>query len=75
MVRDVEGGGGLPIRRHSYGGHMVEIWRTSDWLKNDKKQLNVKQSRHTRVYPDFIQLKTGTMCFAPMAGLAGCAFD
>ena len=43
----VEGAGGLPVRRHSYGGHRVELWKASDWLKNDKKQLKVKQSAWT----------------------------
>ena len=74
VVWGVEGGGGLPVRRHSCGGHRVELWRASDWLKNDKKQLKVKQSRQTRVYLGFIRPKTGTMRFGPMAGLVGCAF-
>ena len=47
----------------------------SDWLKNDKKQLKVNQSRQTRVYLGFIRPKTGTTRFGPMAGLVGCAFD
>ena len=37
--RRMGGGGGLPVRRHSYGGHRVELWRASDWLKNDKKTV------------------------------------
>ena len=37
VVWGMESGGGLPVRRHSYGGHRVERWRASDWLKNDKK--------------------------------------
>ena len=52
VVWGVEGGGGLPVRRHSFGGHRVKLWRASDWLKkqkNDKNQLKVKQSRQTRV--------------------------
>ena len=28
----------------------MELWRASDWLRNDKKQLKVKQSRQTQVY-------------------------
>ena len=26
---------GLPLRRHSYRGHRVELWRASDWLKTN----------------------------------------
>ena len=36
---------GLPVRRHSYRGHRMELWRIADWPKNDQKQLKVKQSR------------------------------
>ena len=68
-------GGGLPVRRHSHGGHRVELWRAFDWLKNDKKQLKVNQSRQTRVYLGFIRPKIGTMRFGPTAGFVGCAFD
>ena len=39
VVWDVEGGGGLPARRHSYRGYRVELWRISDGLKNDKKTV------------------------------------
>ena len=63
------------MRRHSYGGHGMELWRATDWLKNDKKQLKVKQSRQTRVYLGFSRIKTGTLRFGPMAGLVGCGFD
>ena len=73
--RGVEGGGGLPVRRHSCGGHRVELWRASDWLKSDKKQLKVKQRIQTGVYLGFTRPKTGTMRFGPMAGPVGCAFD
>ena len=52
-----------------------ELWKASDGLKNDKKQLKVKQSRQTRVYLGFIRPKTGNMRFRPMAGLVGCTFD
>ena len=38
VVRDVEGGGGLPVRRHSYKGHRVQLW-ISDWPQNDKKTV------------------------------------
>ena len=45
VVWDVEGGG-LPVRRHLYRGHRVELWRIADWLKTTKKkQSKVKQSR------------------------------
>ena len=71
----MEDGGGLPVRRHSYGGHRVELWRASDRLKNDKKQLKVKQSRQTQVYLEFKEAKTGTMSFGPMAGLVGRVFN
>ena len=67
--------GSLRTSAFSYGGHRVKLWRASHWLKNDKKQLKVKQSRQTRVYLGFIRPKTGTMRFGPMAGLVGCAFD
>ena len=62
VVWDVEGGGDLPVRRHSYRGHRVELWRIADRLKNDKKQLKVKQSRQTRVYLGFIRQKQA-QCF------------
>ena len=44
VVWDVEGGGGLPIRRHSYRGHRVELWRIFDGTSNDKNS-----SKPTRV--------------------------
>ena len=49
VVWAVEGGGSLPVRRHSYRGHGVELWRIGDWLKNDKK--------HLKVYLGFIRQK------------------
>ena len=52
-----------------------ELWKASDGLKNDKKQLKVKQSRQIQVYMGFNEAKTGTMSFGPMAGLVGCAFN
>ena len=58
MVWGVEGGGGLPVRQHSQGGHrVVELWKASDWLKKDKKQLKVKESRQARVYLGFYPAK------------------
>ena len=36
---------GLPVRRHSYRGHRVELWMIADRLKCSKRQLNVKQNR------------------------------
>ena len=36
VVWDVEGGGGLSVRRHSYWGHRVELWRIADRLKKNK---------------------------------------
>ena len=74
VVRDVESGGSLPVRRHSYRGHKVELWRIYDGLKNDKKQLKVKRSRQTRVYLGFIRPKTDTNRFGPMSGLVGYVF-
>ena len=71
VVWGVEGGGGLPLRRHSCRGHRVGLWRIPDWLKNDK----VKQSRQTRVYLGFTRPNTGTMRSGPMAVLVGCAFE
>ena len=55
-------------------GHRAELWRASDWLKNDKKKLKVKQSGRTRVCLGYIRPKTGTLRFGPMAGLVGCFF-
>ena len=52
----------------------MELWRASDWLRNDKKQLKVKQSRQTQVYLGFKEAKTGTMSSGPMAGLVGRVF-
>ena len=75
VVRDVEGGGGLIVRRHSYRGNAPELWRISDGLKNDKKQLKVKQSRQTRVFLGFFRPKISTTRFGPMTGLVGYVFD
>ena len=33
---------GLAVRRHSYRGHRMDIWRIFDWLTNDKKQFKVR---------------------------------
>ena len=71
----VKSGGGPLVPRHSYGGHRVELWRASDWLKNDKKRLKIKQSRQTRVYLGYIRTKSGTMRSGLMAGLAGYTCD
>ena len=35
----VEGGGGRPVRRHSYRGHRVGLWRTADWKKKRPKAV------------------------------------
>ena len=75
VVWAVKGGGDHPVPRYSYGGPRVELWRASDWLKNDKKRLKIQESRPTRVYLGFIRLKSGTMRFEPMAGLVRCSFD
>ena len=66
-----------PLRRHSYTGrgHRVELWRISDWPRNDKKQLKVKQSRQTRVFLGFFRPKISTTRFGPMTGLVGYVFD
>ena len=74
VVWGVEGGEGLPVRQHLNGGYRVEPWRASDWLKNDQKKLEVKQSRQSRVYLGFFRPKTGTIRFGPMTGLVGYAF-
>ena len=51
VVRDVEGaGGGLPVRRHSYRGNRVELWRIASY-KRQKTVRKVKQSRQSRVFP------------------------
>ena len=75
VVWGVEGEGGLAVRRYWYGRHRVELWRASEWLKNDEKHLKVKQSRQTCVYLGYIPPKTSTMFFGPMPGLVGRAFD
>ena len=36
VVWDVEDEGGLSVRRHSYWGHRVELWRIVDWPKKHK---------------------------------------
>ena len=48
---------------------------TSDWLKNGKKQLKVKQSRQIQVYLGFNEAKYRYNEFGPMTGLVGCAFN
>ena len=45
VMCDLEGAGDLLVRRHSYSGHMVELWKITDWLKNDIEQLKVTLSR------------------------------
>ena len=66
---EVEGGGGLPARRHSYRRHRGELLRIADWLKNDK-------NKHSRQLGCTWALfgKTGTKRFRPMEGLVGCVF-
>ena len=47
VVWDAEGEGGLPVRRQSYRGYRLELWRIADWLKNDKiMQLKVTRRVH-----------------------------
>ena len=65
---------GLPVRRHSYRGHRVELCRISDWLKNDIKQLKVKRNRQTRVYLGFIRPIIRRIYFGLMAGPCGVRF-
>ena len=70
----MEGGGGLPVRRHSYKGYRVQLWRMADWLKNDKIQLKVTSRVDNSGVLGLHPVKTGTMRFTPMAGLVGCVF-
>ena len=62
------------MHRHSIGGHKVELWKASDWVKNGKNQLKVEQSRQIQVYLGCILPRTGTIRFGPMAGLVRCVF-
>ena len=55
VVWGVKSGGGPPVPRYSYGGHRVDLWRASDWPKNDKKRLKIKQIRQPRVYLGYIR--------------------
>ena len=71
----MKSGGGSPVPRHSYGGHTVDLWRASDWVKNDQKRLEITQSRQARVYLGYIRPKSSTMRSGPMAGLAGYNLD
>ena len=50
----VEGGGGLSVRRHSYRGHRVEVWKTADCTK-EQIHLKVKQRRQLVDTPGFIR--------------------
>ena len=45
VMCDLEGAGDLLLPRHSYSGHIVELWKIADWLKNDIEQLKVKLGR------------------------------
>ena len=74
-VWGVTSGWGPPVPRHSYGGHGVQLLRASDWQKNSKKRLKIKQSRQTRAYVVFIRPNSGAMGSGPMAGIGGCIFD
>ena len=66
-----------PLRRHSYTGrgHRVELWRISDWPRNDKKQLKVKQSRQTRVCLRFILQKQAQCVLDQWQGSWGAFLD
>ena len=70
---DVEGEGGLPVRRHSYRGHRVNLWRTADCKRNTNtvtSQAVYTTRGRTRAYP----AKTDTVRFRLMAGLEGRVF-
>ena len=71
---DAEGGGGLPIRRHSYRGYRVELWRIADRPKNDKIQLKVASRVDDSGVLGLHPAKTGTTRVRPMAGLVECVF-
>ena len=74
MVRDAEGGGGLPVRRHSYRGHRVELWRIAEWEKTTKKNSRKSSRVDNSGVPGLYPAKAGTTRFGPMAGLAVCVF-
>ena len=72
VVWVVKGGGGLPVHRHSYRGHRVELWRISDWLQNDKKKKVESQAYSGK--PALYPAKTDTTRYPPTIGLVGRAF-
>lgn len=40
VVCDVEGGGGLPVRRHSYRGHRVDLqYMEGVWLAKKRQKI------------------------------------
>ena len=76
VVWRVEGGRGLPVHRHSYRGHRVELWRISDRLQNDNKKTVESQAEQTNPgVPALYPAKTEAMRYRPMAGQVGCVFD
>ena len=56
------------------GTYRVELWRASDWLKNDKKQFKVRQSKQNRVHPGFIRHKQVQCALGQWQGTRGAFF-
>ena len=69
VVWGVQGGRGLPVRRHFPVGGKGWNYGGLIGLKTTRKQLKVKKGRHSRVYLGFLRPETGPMRFGPMAGL------
>ena len=58
-----------------YRGHRVELWRISDGLKHDMKQLKVKLSRQTRVKLGFMMQKQAQRVLDQWQGSWGAFFS
>ena len=56
-------GFGPPVRRYSYPGHRVELWRIADWLKHDKKNCWKSSRVDNSGVPGLYVAKTGTQSF------------
>ena len=52
----------------------MELWRIADWLKNDKKTVEAKQSRQLGC-TWALSGQTSTTRFGPMAGFVGCVLN
>ena len=68
----------LSVRRHSCTRrkHRVELWRIADWLKNSKKNIEVKQNRQLGCtwYVGFIREKQAQCVLDQWQGSCGVRF-